>query len=123
MGIHKWEPYIYIGLSPSLHLQCIIKGLEQPNLRVQDSGLQLIFKQSCVKFKFFFHELYCSCYNLGTYNNIIILFSLPIPSISFDWLFKISLCLKGEMADVEMSDESLPELDLITSLELHQEGN
>ncbi len=23
MGIHKWEPYIYIGFSPALHLQCI----------------------------------------------------------------------------------------------------
>ncbi len=23
LGIQKWEPYIYIGLSPALHLQCI----------------------------------------------------------------------------------------------------
>jgi hypothetical protein len=48
---------------------------------------------------------------------------LPIPSALFDRLFKILLCLKGEMSDVEMSDESLVELDLISSLELHQEGN
>ncbi len=81
------------------------------------------FKQSYVKFKFFCHEVYCSCSNLGTSNNIIILFSLPIPSASFDRLFKILLCLKGEMSDVEMSDESLPAFDLINSLELHQEGN
>ncbi len=24
LGIHKWEPDIYIGFSPALHLQCII---------------------------------------------------------------------------------------------------
>jgi hypothetical protein len=23
LGIHKWEPDIYIGFSPALHLQCI----------------------------------------------------------------------------------------------------
>ncbi len=23
LGIQKWEPYIYIGFSPSLHLQCV----------------------------------------------------------------------------------------------------
>ncbi len=24
LGIHKWEPDIYIGLSPALHLQCTV---------------------------------------------------------------------------------------------------
>ncbi len=24
LGIYKWEPYIYIGFSPSLHLHCAI---------------------------------------------------------------------------------------------------
>jgi hypothetical protein len=26
MGIHKWEPYIYIRFSPALHLQCMPGG-------------------------------------------------------------------------------------------------
>jgi hypothetical protein len=71
----------------------------------------------------FFVMKYNARSNLGTSNNIIILFSLPIPSASFDRLFNILLCLKGEMSDVEMSDESLVEFDLISSLELHLEGN
>jgi hypothetical protein len=29
LGIHKWEPYIYIGFSPALHLQCGIMRLEE----------------------------------------------------------------------------------------------
>ncbi len=24
LGIHKWEPGIYIGFSPALHMQCVV---------------------------------------------------------------------------------------------------
>ena len=71
---------------------------------------------------FFFHEVYCPCSNLGTSNNIIF---PTIPSVSFDWLFNILLCLKGEMPVVEMpapvEKESLPEL--FSRMELLQKGN
>jgi hypothetical protein len=35
-GIHKWEPDIYIGFSPALHLQCVMKenGFYQIQLRI-----------------------------------------------------------------------------------------
>jgi hypothetical protein len=40
MGIHKWEPDIYIGYSRALHLQCRIKpGFDHPS--VIESPLRL----------------------------------------------------------------------------------
>jgi hypothetical protein len=43
-GIHKWEPDLYIGFSPSLHLQCSIrnKNTAVRRYKIQFGGTALL---------------------------------------------------------------------------------